>query len=218
LDPDGADNIPESADDNYRLALNSPCLDAGDSLVLPTDAADLDGDGNFSEPLPVDRDGMPRRQDVPDAPDVGLGGAPVVDMGCYESVPIVSVSFWTNAGGGVFAQAANWTPGAPPSNGLAVFDLNAGYAVTLDRETIIDSFEIRSDDLTLNLGGFRLNAAGFPTTVAKRADDSARLTVNGGALSLGTFRLAEASRSTAEASFAGASSSFTCGSALVVGA
>lgn len=57
---------------DYRLTNESPSKDAGDNSLLPTDALDLDGDGNISEPLPLDIDGNPR-----------VSGASV-DMGAYE--------------------------------------------------------------------------------------------------------------------------------------
>lgn len=58
--------------DDLRLALGSPCLDAGSTAMLRPDSLDLDGDGNTLEPLPFDRLGAPRVQ-----------GASV-DMGAYE--------------------------------------------------------------------------------------------------------------------------------------
>lgn len=59
-DPDGADNVFGNADDNYRLALSSPSLDAGNDALLPQDMRDLDMDLNIAEPLPVDLDRGPR--------------------------------------------------------------------------------------------------------------------------------------------------------------
>ncbi|TDJ59305.1 MAG: hypothetical protein E2O40_00260 [Planctomycetota bacterium] len=58
--------------DNLRLTVGSPCVDAGSDSDLPPDVYDLDGDGNTTEPLPVDADGQARVQ----------GAA--VDMGAYE--------------------------------------------------------------------------------------------------------------------------------------
>ncbi|MHC4218202.1 MAG: right-handed parallel beta-helix repeat-containing protein, partial [Planctomycetota bacterium] len=76
--PWGAGNIDEDplfvqvGTDNVRLSIGSPCVNAGDNAALPLDVFDLDGDGDTSEPLPVDLDGNPRVQAV------------VVDMGAYE--------------------------------------------------------------------------------------------------------------------------------------
>lgn len=57
---------------NFRLAHGSPCLDAGSNDALPADSFDLDGDGDVTEPLPIDLAGEPRI----------LSGT--VDMGAYE--------------------------------------------------------------------------------------------------------------------------------------
>jgi len=55
-----------------RLSIGSPCIDAGDEAALPSDTADLDGDGDTTESLPVDVDGDPRVAWC------------AVDMGAYE--------------------------------------------------------------------------------------------------------------------------------------
>ena len=36
-------------DNDYRLALNSPCIDAGDDQQVPADLSDIDDDGNKAE-------------------------------------------------------------------------------------------------------------------------------------------------------------------------
>ncbi|MCX5649883.1 MAG: right-handed parallel beta-helix repeat-containing protein, partial [Planctomycetota bacterium] len=71
---------------NWRVASNSPTIDAGSVALLPTDAFDLDGDGDTAEQLPVDLQGGARRSDEPAVVDTGVGPAPVVDMGAYEFV------------------------------------------------------------------------------------------------------------------------------------
>lgn len=70
--PGGRSIEGEWIDGDYHLQAASPCVDAGNDGQLPADVADLNGDGNVSEPLPVDLDGMTRIQ-----------GAHV-DMGAYE--------------------------------------------------------------------------------------------------------------------------------------
>jgi T5SS/PEP-CTERM-associated repeat protein len=76
-------------DNDYRLAVGSPAIDAGDNTALPPDDADLDGDGDVLEPTPLDLDGLSRRADDHCAPDTGSGGPPVVDMGAYEARPVI---------------------------------------------------------------------------------------------------------------------------------
>ena len=87
-DPNGPDNILGTADDNLQLAYNSPCIDAGDNTAVPADTADLDGDGDTSERIPLDLAGHARFTDDPLTVDTGVADPPdypaVVDMGAYE--------------------------------------------------------------------------------------------------------------------------------------
>lgn len=72
IDPDGLDGVPFTADDDYRLANTSPCIDAGDIGAASWLAFDLDG-----APRVVDHPGH-----------LNEGGLPVaVDMGAHESQP-----------------------------------------------------------------------------------------------------------------------------------
>jgi hypothetical protein len=74
-------------DDNLRLLAGSPCIDAGDSNSVGADLADLDGDGDTTEPIPWDLDGHNRFFDDPNTADTGAGTGPIVDMGAYEFGP-----------------------------------------------------------------------------------------------------------------------------------
>jgi hypothetical protein len=88
VDADGPDNDPLTALDNdYHLSLASPCIDAGDSTVVPYDRPDIDGDGNLLEPVPLDRDLLPRFVEIPAVPNTGNGGPPFIDIGCFERQP-----------------------------------------------------------------------------------------------------------------------------------
>lgn len=60
VDALGPDGVAGTADDDLRLALDSPAIGAGDPSLLPPDAADLDGDMDAAEPTPLDLDGRPR--------------------------------------------------------------------------------------------------------------------------------------------------------------
>ena len=83
-DADGPDDIVGTEDDDLRLFAGSPCIDAGDNNSVPADTADLDGDNNTTEPIPLDLDGGLRFFDDPVTADTGNGKLPIVDIGAYE--------------------------------------------------------------------------------------------------------------------------------------
>ena len=56
-----------------RLSAGSPCIDAGDSGVVPADWFDLDEDGDTAEPIPQDIDRLPRFRDDPSTPEDETG-------------------------------------------------------------------------------------------------------------------------------------------------
>ncbi len=70
VDPDGADDAVGTEDDDLRLLPGSPCIDAGDTTVVPSG-------------ITTDIEGNPRRVDDPQTPDTGQG-TPPVDMGAFE--------------------------------------------------------------------------------------------------------------------------------------
>ncbi len=83
--PFGPDLTAGTADDDWRIARHSPCIDAGAYEALPMDGHDLDGDGGISEKLPLDLAGRGRTIDDPSMPDALR--QPPVDMGAYEFDP-----------------------------------------------------------------------------------------------------------------------------------
>jgi len=89
VDADGSDDIVGTADDDLRLRLTSPAIDAGRNSYVPADTSDLDGDGDTGEPVPFDLAGKPRFMDIATM-DNNARATPVVDMGAYETQPIYS--------------------------------------------------------------------------------------------------------------------------------
>jgi len=87
VDADGSDNTFGTTDDNCRLQVTSPCIDAGDSNQVGTDSADLDADGNTAEATPLDLDFKTRRVNIASVADTGANGAPMPDRGAYETAP-----------------------------------------------------------------------------------------------------------------------------------
>ena len=78
----GADGAWGTADDDYgdlRIGAFSPVVDAGNNTAVPSGVV-------------ADPDGNPRFADVATAPDTGSGTAPIVDIGAYEAVPLLSAS------------------------------------------------------------------------------------------------------------------------------
>jgi hypothetical protein len=59
-------------DGDYRLSLDSPCINAGNNDAVPADTPDVDDDGDTTEPVPIDFDGHARVL------------CNIVDMGAYE--------------------------------------------------------------------------------------------------------------------------------------
>jgi len=77
-DADGPDDALGTLDDDLRLRHTSPVIDVGDSGAVPPDVFDLDGDGDTTEPLPLDLSGRSRL--------IGFTVVtPSVDMGAYEA-------------------------------------------------------------------------------------------------------------------------------------
>jgi hypothetical protein len=74
VDADGADNVVGTDDDDLRLLYASPLIDAGDNSAVPDDMADMDGDGDTSEPVPLDLGGYARVV------------SSSVDIGAYENI------------------------------------------------------------------------------------------------------------------------------------
>ncbi|MHC4156268.1 MAG: LamG-like jellyroll fold domain-containing protein, partial [Planctomycetota bacterium] len=74
-EPYGPDEIWGTYDDGLHVKTGSPCKNSGNDNALPSDKADVDGDGDTTEDLPIDAAGADRIR----------GGQ--VDMGAYETSP-----------------------------------------------------------------------------------------------------------------------------------
>ena len=83
-DPNGADDVLGTVDDDLRVQSSSPAIDAAENAAVPPDVGDCDYDFVTSEPMPIDKDLNARFQDAPTVPDTGTGTPPIVDLGAYE--------------------------------------------------------------------------------------------------------------------------------------
>ena len=72
VNADGPDDIIGTEDDDLRLYVGSPCIDAGDSSAA------------IAAGLTTDINALPRFIDEPLMPDTGVGPTPIVDMGAHE--------------------------------------------------------------------------------------------------------------------------------------
>ena len=84
VDELGADGIVGTGDEDLALATGSPAIDAGDNTVVPMDVADIDGDNDIAELLPLDLIDNLRFADDPLTVDSGIGNGPIVDIGAIE--------------------------------------------------------------------------------------------------------------------------------------
>ena len=130
-----------------RLLFGASEIDSGDDSLLPADLADLDGDGDSVEILPVDRIGFPR-----------IAGQRV-DQGAHEG-------FWFEriGRGGAFLDDEEWIPGAPSVRDAPLFAINSLFptSATFDRDTATLPFLIRPPtNLTLQLSGSTYFADGI---------------------------------------------------------
>lgn len=139
-DLDGSDDVAGNADDDLRLQIDSPCLDAADNGQIDEDFWDFDGDGDFCEPVSIDLLGCPRILD-------GDGdGSPVADMGAFE-VCLIDFDYDLDSGDSVVLD---------PSLGAAnpVQDVLASITNTTQRDDASVSLAQVDEDLHPDTSGY----------------------------------------------------------------
>ncbi len=77
-DPLGPDGVAGTLDDDLRLLPFSPSAETGSNAATPADILDVDGDGDTTEALPFDIDGLARVLDADN------DGTATTDMGAHE--------------------------------------------------------------------------------------------------------------------------------------
>jgi hypothetical protein len=147
LDADGPDNRAGTPDDNFRLRRFSAAANGGSNALLPADWTDTDGDGDYSEPLPVDFDGSPRVFDgsvgmgayepqianphpagtltiyaAPGGSGAGTGG------GWADAFDLQDALFYARAGDQIWLRAGVYTPTADLDR-FKTFQLKAGISM-----------------------------------------------------------------------------------------
>lgn len=154
-DPAGDDELFGTPDDDLRLSQSSlAAMDNAWSDVLGSDPLDLDGDGNTSEPMPVDAGGLSRFINDSLAPDNGIGFNAILDRGAYEQASLFTSFTWLNEMGGDWLNSGNWLFSVIPGiNQAVLFDVEGAYTVSLASPATVDRFVLGSGEVTLDLAG-----------------------------------------------------------------
>ncbi len=111
----GVDGVAGTGDDDYTPLPNAAGVDSVTNL-LPSDAADLDGDSNVTESVPHDFRGAPRVQDT-----LGVGSGALADVGAIETSGTVRTANLASGAALQWSSAGSWSGGVPtPQHTAAV--------------------------------------------------------------------------------------------------
>jgi len=177
IDPDGADGLHGTMDDDLHLLPGSPCIDSGDNTAVPVD-------------ITTDLDGTDRCIDDPYTEDTGVGQPPIVDMGCYEFTATVAGQdgprLWGSPAGGVFSDPVNWLPDPPSPADAAVFAQDGEYTVSFTDAAVTHQLVVADGDVTFDLAGSTYALADLSeesVLVGEYADEPVTLRLVSGTLS-----------------------------------
>lgn len=105
---------------------------------------------------------------------------------------------WTNAAGGPYATAANWTPvGGPPNSAdTARFSLANTYTVTFSTSPFITALTQTQGDVTLNLNGLIFQTTNSANNTMGAAGLTSSLHITNGSFRPGIFSIGSVAGST----------------------
>jgi predicted outer membrane repeat protein len=183
VDLAGVDQVLGTDDDDPTISTVSPCLNVAPSWSVVSDIADLDLDGDVTEPLPIDFAHGLRL--------VGSG----YDIGAVESPVLAGPGTFIGPSGGLWSDPSNWQGGAVPS---AQTDVYLNRTVVLDRPglarlVIIDgggTLDAAGGSLAAeillvnNLGTLRLRGGGALTVESLTVSSGGTLDWSDGALTI----------------------------------
>lgn len=156
----GADMTWASGDEDFSQLACSALNDQGDNSALPTDVADLDGDGNTSEVIPYDLEGAPRQVDLAGATNFNAQSAPV-DLGAFEQQ--VDFLRWNRAAGtsDAWERTTAWTPNGTPGPTKAAYFPFVGTSFSTTANTGTDD----ADQLVVANWHYFFFETGTPDTI-----------------------------------------------------
>jgi hypothetical protein len=106
-------------------------------------------------------------------------GGPLAAYQRHFLLNVATENRWLSAAGGAWQTGGNWfTNFAPGASVDALFNLNAAYTVSLAAAGTAKNLVVRSDNVTLDLGGHSLAVGSV--TVGRDAGDNAQLVTDGG--------------------------------------
>jgi T5SS/PEP-CTERM-associated repeat protein len=105
---------------------------------------------------------------------------------------------WSNASGGIFGTAANWTPvgGPPNSNDTARFSLPNTYSVALNSSTNVGALSQTQGDVTFNLNSNFYSALSTTSNSLGAAGLASTMHFTGGVIILGGMNVGNVAGST----------------------
>lgn len=174
-DPDGADDLPGTLDDDLRPLSTSPALEFGNLNLLLFDSVDLDLDGDTAERTPLDLDG--RRRVIGAKPDVGA----------YESLIATTLTLTSSLNPAPIGQTITLTARVVESSSETPTGLVRFYAgADLLGSTTLDSGGYATLDVSgLSAGVHNLHAAyAGDTQFAASQSSDLQQQINKGAVSL----------------------------------
>lgn len=156
--PDGGWNAVGDDYGDLHVYYFSPVIDAGNAAALPADLADVDGDLNTAEAIPLDIDGQTRRVEDLSMTNGPAAGAPPVDIGAFEFIPPVA----TTAIVRVKSNATGADNGTSWTNGYT--DLQRALCAAVNSNGLTDEVWVAS-------GTYKPGRPGDPRTVMFRLFD-----------------------------------------------
>ena len=145
LGPDGEEG---TGDEDFHLFQGSPCIDAGDNLLVTTQL-DIGGIFRFiDDPYTIDTGNNPSEN-------------PIADMGPSELRPADpntdGVRIWSGANSNFFEDYENWLPSDIPGEfDTTLFSLPGYTQITALENIFVDSINVSTGNISIDLDGLTI--------------------------------------------------------------